>query len=427
MNDEFVRDPQSGDDEAKSSEPKALPEDSETGAAEDTYASQTTSEFPMFNDDFIIGKGFPVGGEPELPEAADTEMPPKGKKKKRKKTGCFGAFAWVFVVIVISLGIAVGLIMGLSDMLGVGKDSICQVEIKQGMTMEQVAAELKEAGAIRYPALFRLYTKLKHYNDYKYGVYEFNSDIGYGGILDKLQTEGAQAETVEVRIPEMANIDDIAVLLEEAGVCSKSDFITTVRNGNFKESFVKDIPVERVYYRLEGYLFPDTYKFYKDDTGKGAVQAIEKMLKNMDSKFTEADRKRASEITAGGMQMNMHSILTLASIIEMEASSHPEEMANVAAVFYNRLEWDEPKLLGSTPTAKYPHGEKYDTNKYEGLPPGPLCAPSLNAIQAALNPTPDFSYTYFVTDKDMKFYYNKSLAEHNATIKTLKAQGKWLG
>ena len=124
---------------------------------------------------------------------------------------------------------------------------------------------------------------------------------------------------------------------------------------------------------------------------------------------------------------SVHEIMTMASIVEMEASASPTEMPKVAAVFYNRLSWDEPKYLGSSPTANYPYGSgRYDTNTHEGLPPGPLCSPSLNAIKAALSPQANFNYTYFVTDKDMKFYYTSSYSEHSNIIAKLRREGKWL-
>ena len=143
----------------------------------------------------------------------------------------------------------------------------------------------------------------------------------------------------------------------------------------------------------------------------------------MNDNWTPEMRARAKELG-----YTMHEILTMASIVELEAGGSPGEMANVAAVFYNRLSWDEPKRLGSSPTAEYKHGGgRYDTNTNEGLPPGPLCAPSLASIRAALWPTENFPYTYFVTDKNMQFYYNETYDKHNATIRRLKNQGLWAG
>ena len=97
---------------------------------------------------------------------------------------------------------------------------------------------------------------------------------------------------------------------------------------------------------------------------------------------------------ATAMGYSLHQIMTMASIIDLEASSGSDtDKQNVSAVFYNRLAWtDQPNLLGSTPTSKYPYGNgRYDTNKTNGLPPGPLCAPSYDSIYAALYPTANFT------------------------------------
>lgn len=389
---------------------------------------ETNSKQKYDECDFVLGSDFVIDASHEEKELKSTR-----KKKPKRRKGPVVVFAWVAGIIIISVALAYALIVGLSDYLGIGDGNICTVEIKQGMSTKQIAETLHEGGAIKMPFLFRVYSRLKGYDGtFKYGVYEFTNDIGYEGIVEKLQTEGAQAETVTVRIPEMATIDQIAIILEEAGVCTAKEFkiaCQEYKTSNLPKSmnFLNEIPIELVYHRFEGYLFPDTYKFYKDESKDCATLAIDKMLRNLDSKLTEEMRKRAQE-----MNLSIHEILTMASIIELEASSHPEEMPNVAAVFYNRLEWtDQPNLLGSSPTMYYPSKERpdkrYDTNVTPGLPPGPLCAPSLNAIKAALYPTEEFSYTYFVTDSEMKFYYNTSLEDHNATIKTLKAQGKWLG
>ena len=378
--------------------------------------------------DFVLGSDFVIDTSQE-----EKDLKTIRKKNHKRSKGPVVVFAWVAGIILVSFALAYVLIVGLSDYLGIGDGRICTVEIAQGMSTKQIAEVLHENGAIKMPFLFRVYSKLKGYDGtYKYGIFEFTNDIGYEGIVEKLQTEGAQAETVTVRIPEMATINEIAAILEEAGVCTVQEFKVACQEYKTSDlpksmSFLNDIPIELVHYRFEGYLFPDTYRFYKDESKDCATLAIDKMLRNLDTKLTEEMRKRAQE-----MNRSIHEILTMASIIELEASGHPAEMPNVAAVFYNRLACtDQPNLLGSSPTMYYPNeknpDKRYDTNVTPGLPPGPLCAPSLNAIKAALYPTENFKYTYFVTDSDMKFYYNTSLEDHNATIKALKAQGKWVG
>lgn len=387
---------------------------------ENSQPLEAKQEADNSSDDFVIGKGFEIDGG----ENGDN----KGKKKKGRHSAgksIIKTIIWILCIIIVSVGLAFGVIYAGADYMGIGfgRGSDVTIEIEQGMSTEQIAEELKEAGAVKIPLLFRVYAKFKHYDSqFKYGVYSFNTEAGYEAISQMLIEEGALAQSVKVTIPEMSSIDDIAEILEENGVCTKSDFINEVQNGEFGYDFIDDIPVDNVYYRLEGYLFPETYDFYNFDSEECAHLAVEKMLKTLDDKLTDGMMQKISE-----SGYTLHEIMTMASIVELEAGGSPDEMANVAAVFYNRLESDDFTTLGSSPTRKYPYGGgKYNTYESPGLPPGPLCSPSLKSIEASIEPTEDFDYYYFVTDASMKFYYNKTLAEHNSTIARLQAANNWI-
>lgn len=373
-------------------------------------------------DEFVIGSGFVIDesvlNEPE---------PQPVKKKKRKKRGVIRTLIWAISILIVSASLAVGSIFFVIDYMGLGGSKKITVSIEENESLDSIAAELKEKGAIRFPFLFKFYANAKgYYEMFTPGAHTFETDAGYSGIVHEFtMVEGYTIETVKVTIPEMATIDDIAKLLEEKKVCSSAEFINEVEKGDFKFSFLKDIPEKKVHYRLEGYLFPDTYEFYVWESQEGAHFAIQKMLENYDLKFNSKYREKATE-----MGYTMHEITTMASIIELECSGYYDEMPKVSAVFYNRLlNWgDQPKMLGSSPTAEYPYGSgNYDTNKIEGLPPGPLCAPSVKSIEAALYPSKKMEkvYYYFVTDTDFNFYYTKNLDEHNSTIYSLRMQGKW--
>ncbi|MGI6270148.1 MAG: endolytic transglycosylase MltG [Candidatus Howiella sp.] len=407
----------------------------------DGGAEAEAAAAPFSDDDFVIGRGFKIEdkgenitlntGERRIPERKTTAAPPPGgrsRRRKKKKSGCLGAFAWIIITLGISVGLAVAAIFGASDVFGIGKSGLSEVNIPEGSSTVEIAESLKDAGAIRFPMLFRLYSKVKHTDGtYQYGLYSINNEGGYDGIIDQLQKEGAKADTTELRIAEMSTVKKIAAALEENGVCTASDFSSVMRSVTFDYDFVKEIPTEMVAVRLEGYLAPDTYEFYvTDDSKTGAELAIRRMLDRTAEIWT-SDRRAKAET----MGYSIHEIMTMASIIELEAGgSSQTDMQNVAAVFYNRLSWNDRKLLGSSPTAAYAQlygNDRYDTNKTEGLPPGPLCAPSEAAIEAALNPTPDFAYYYFVTDASATFHYSKTLAEHNSTISRLQNSGNWLG
>lgn len=380
---------------------------------------QENGGFTDTTDDFVIGKGFEIG------ENAEEDNPSKKRKKHSGGHSLIKTLVWVLCIIIVSVGLAFGVIYAGADYMGIGfgRGVECTIEIEQGMGTKQIAEELQDCGAVKIPFLFRMYAKLKHYDSrFKYGVYTFNNEAGYEALSVMLIEEGAKAQSVHVTIPEMSSIDDIAKILEEKGVCTKSDFLSEVQSGEFDYDFVKDIPEEKVYYRLEGYLFPDSYDFYNFDSKECAHLAVDKMLKTLDQKLTADIRKKISD-----SGYTLHEIMTMASIVELEAGGSPDEMANVAAVFFNRLKSDEFSTLGSSPTRRYPHGNgRYNTYEAAGLPPGPLCSPSLNSIKATAEPTQNFDYYYFVTDASMKFYYNKTLAEHNSTIARLKAAKNWI-
>ncbi len=383
--------------------------------------------------DFINGYGFKVADE-VIPETeSETEFDSKKAKKhsknKKKNKSVVKSVIWIVAIIVVSVGLALGVIYAGADYMGIGfgRGKECELVIKEGTSAAQIAEQLEEQGAVKVPMLFRLYAKMKGYDSqFKYGLYTYNTEAGYEALCEMLITQGHKAESVSVKIPEYATIDDMAVLLSDAGVCEKADFYDAVQNGEYDISFVKDIPVERVHYRLEGYLFPDTYDFYCYDSEECAYLAVKKMLKATESKLT---KDMLEQISKRGY--TLHEVLTMASIVESEsANGSAEDRAKVAAVFYNRLEgknWNQPKLLQTDPSTYYPYGNgRYNTYKTEGLPPGPIGAPSLNSIKAAINPAKDFKATYFVTDKNAKFYFNETLTGHNKTIADLKRQGLWL-
>ncbi len=376
------------------------------------------------SDSFVIGEGFRVA------EAEEDSFTPKKANKNRHSKGngkaVLSAVARIFIIIGVSFLLAVTVILFTADYLGIGIDRGHEVvvEVPQGASTIQIANILKEENAISSPLLFRVYSKLKGYDGkYQYGVYTFNNESGYEYVANLLLTEGAKPDHVMVTIPERASVDDIATLLAENGVCEKTDFYRALDKKVYEQSFVSDIPESEVYYRFEGYLFPETYDFYCYESEECAVLAIDKMLSQMEKVLEEENAyARAQELG-----YSLHEVMTMASIVELEASAYAEQMPKVAQVFYNRLEnWENP-LLGSSPTAKYKYGSgRYDTNTNPGLPPGPYCSPSRTSIKSALYPDKTCTATYFVTDASMNFYFTYSLQEHNNIIAKLKAEKNWI-
>lgn len=371
-------------------------------------------------DEYVIGSGFNIEEIQPLPE--------KPKKKRKRNKGVVRALIWIICILAVSVFGVLTAMVAVADYMGLlGDTTTATVTIEKGESLDSVAQELMDVGAIKFKAFFKYYAGSKNYYEkFTEGVHTFNTETGYAGIVNEFTTvPGFTTETVELTIPELATIDDIAKLFDKKNICSKEDFYDVVENTDFDYDFLDDIPTMSVHYRLEGYLYPDTYEFYVWDSKAGAEQAVKKMLDNFASKIDEEYYAKAEE-----MGYTLHEILTMASIVELECNGYYDEMPKVSAVFYNRLlNWGgEPKMLGSSPTAEYPYGGgNYDTNKKEGLPPGPYCATGINAIKAALYPDEEFDskYFYFVTDTDFNFYYNDTLVNHENTIYNLRMQGKW--
>ena len=360
------------------------------------------------------------------------------QEKRKPRVGLIVVLS-VVALLLIAL-VAVGLYVR-ADIVGRAEDGeAIFVDIPQGASTAQIGSILEEAGVVESSLIFRVYSRVQGYDgQYQYGQYSFTEHNSYGYICQTLKTQGTRAQTVRVTIPEGTGINDyvkdvngedvtvpgIATLLESAGVCTKNEFFAALDAVSLDSPLLSSVSDE-AYYALEGYLFPETYEFYAYDSTECARLAVERMLEETDKRITDDMRKRAQD-----MGYSIHEILTMASIIQMESGQNAAEMPNVAAVFYNRLNSNSFSTLGSSPTCYYGDSFAQDDGRYNtynipGLPPGPLCSPGIAAIEAALDPTADSPYFYFVTDSSGKFYFHKTSAEQQQTINALMSSGKWI-
>ena len=221
-------------------------------------------------------------------------------------------------------------------------------------------------------------------------------------------------ETVRITIPEGYTVSQIGDLLAAKGICTKKDYMAAVTTVDFGQyySFVGSIPATAGRcYKLEGYLFPNTYDFYKN---MDAADAIGKLLR-------EAQNKLVGKYSHS--KLSFDELLTLASIIEKE-TGNKAEMARVSSVFHNRL--NSKMKLQADATINYleryvkpnltenvnRYSEFYNTYKCKALPSGPICSPGANALVAAANPA-DTDYLFFAADKNTgRYYYAATYAEH---------------
>lgn len=280
-------------------------------------------------------------------------------------------------------------------------DENVEVIINEGDDLDIITATLKEAGAIEYEWLFKLYCKFsgsEHYFDP--GIYTINLTYDYHALVNNLMESAGSRETVTLMIREGADSYQIFDLLEENGVCSREKLEQAAANYKFEFPFIEQLPLGETN-RLEGYLFPDTYEFYLMDEPH---KVLNRLLRNFEARLDEDDQ---TAIDNSGYSMRQ--ILTMASIIEGEAANDAERPI-IASVMFNRLNnWEVPllgmdstiyygaKLMGTTFTTEL--DSPYNTYLHQGLPPGPISNPGLNSIRAVLHPA-ETEYYYFATGVD---------------------------
>ena len=243
-----------------------------------------------------------------------------------------------------------------------------------------------------------------------------------GGTSSSQEITTTEDPVVRVTFPEGLTSVEIAEKLEANGVCPAADFMEAVKDfAAVKDSYACLASVKNAAERafaLEGYVFPDTYDFYR---GESAASALKRFLSNANRKLTDERIARAKELG-----YTIDEIVTLASIIQEEAGD-PNEMPKVAAVMHNRLKspaygklqcdvtinyvndriTNSPYLSGDTSV----FAARYNTYKVDGLPVGAICCPGIDAIDAALYPA-DTNDFFFVTDADMNYYYAETYEQH---------------
>ena len=244
------------------------------------------------------------------------------------------------------------------------------------------------------------------------------------------ETAPTEPLTVTVTLPEGFTVVQIAEKLEENKVCSASEFIALTNNYEYIQtlgySFTDLItePENRAFY-LEGYIFPDTFEFYK---GESPERALRRFLDNTDRKLTAEYKQRAK-----ALGYTLDEIITLASIVQEESFTNAS-VKNVASVLHNRLASPSFRRLQCDVTIHYindyvtkskylsgdtsVYAELYNTYKCDGLPAGPITNPGLAAIEAALYPA-ETDYYYFVTDSEWNYYYSSTYAQHQAKCREL--------
>ncbi len=358
------------------------------------------------------------------------------KKKKKKKHGSgriFGVLIMLTLIFVISITLSISIIQVGKDLLGVnGTETLVPFHIPEGATTAEIAEDLYEAGIIEYPKAFVYFSRLSGSDTgYVAGDHEVSSIMAYETIIDELTGIEDNRVSVDVMFQEGITLYDAAKKLEEAGVCEADRFIYFFNTADYGYDFESRLPStlsKLKFYRMEGYLFPDTYTFYEE---MEPADVCRKIYMNFNVKMTEEKYARMTELG-----LTLDELITLASIVQAEAGSK-DVMKDVASVFWNRL--NDPNtfpMLQSDPTSKYVEEvikpnialedelvyNAYDTYICSGLPVGAIGNPGMDAIDAVLYPN-DTNYYYFYANVDTGItYFAETLEEHYQNEQMIKEQ-----
>ncbi|TKS62142.1 MAG: aminodeoxychorismate lyase [Nitrospira sp.] len=285
------------------------------------------------------------------------------------------------------------------------------VVIPNGSTFQHVAALLESEGLIKNRAVFVLFAKSQSADrKIRAGEYELNPGMTPAEILSELLNGHVLLHPLT--IPEGLTIGQIADLAAQDGLTDRADFLRLAKDREFIASL--GIKAET----LEGYLYPDTYKFPHPTKAREVLVAMVEQLRQV----VRPDLLARMQ----DLKMTMHEMLTLASVIEKETGSGGER-PEISAVFHNRLKKRIP--LQSDPTVIYglpafdgnlhkkdlSNPSPYNTYRVQGLPPGPIANPGIQAIRATLYPS-DSRSLYFVSRNDGTHQFSRTLIEHNQAV-----------
>lgn len=371
-------------------------------------------------------------------------------KRRRRRGGVAAAGAALYVVAVIGVSVllaAVGWVCA-GDVLALNKAPLsAEVVLPQDFftsrevtvkgedgaadttqtvleaDMGKVAELLKEKGFIEYKPVFKLFSAMtKAKTKLAPGTYQLNTDMDYRALISALGVKSGSKAEISVTIPEGYSVAQIFELLEEKGVASVTALNDMAANHDYKFEFLEGIPLGDPK-RLEGYLFPDTYRFYVNEN---PLYAINKMLVNFSKMVSKEQRE-----TLKAEGKDLREILTIASMIEKETDG--TDQALIASVIYNRLNHPNSGTNGYLQidaTLVYINGgnqpteadktidSPYNTYLYPGLPAGPIANPGSAAIWAALNPK-ESDYYYYALGTDGRHHYSRTYSEHQAFLNSL--------
>ena len=286
------------------------------------------------------------------------------------------------------------------------------ITVLPGQHFKMIASQLEEAGVLRDSLRFKLFARFKGYDKrIKAGEYRLSAALSPKQVLEIMVS--GKVTLYRITIPEGYNLVQIAGLVSKMGLAEAPEFIRSARD----PAVVNALGLEAD--SLEGYLFPDTYHFPK---GLPLHEIMGTMVNRFREIFSTEWQERARQ-----MDMSVHQVVTLASIIEKETGAAFERPL-IASVFHNRLA--KGMRLSSDPTVIYgiknfdgnltrkhlKTATPYNTYLNKGLPPGAIANPGLASLEAALYPA-ETDYLYFVSKKDSTHQFSTTFKEHNRAVR----------
>lgn len=344
-------------------------------------------------------------------------------------------FSKIFIVIIIIFTCIFGLIVGtfIYNLTPVDKKNNEKINftLQSGWGVIKTAKELKKSGLIHNEYAFLIYSKMTGNSIFLAGNYSLSKSMSTDDILVSISKgENIIKDTVVITFVEGRRFTEYAQNIEDRLGIKSEEVIKKCKDREYlkrlisKYWFITDeILNDKLYYPLEGYLYPNTYEFYKNED---IESVLDRLLTEMDKRL-EPYKEDIIE-----SKMSVHSLLTLASMVELEAVTSEDRLL-VSGVFHNRL--NSGIALGSDVTTYYAEQKKFTDNInadigkcnayntrgscVKGLPVGPICNPSYTSIIAAINPN-NTKYFYFIADKNNKLYYAENYEEHTKIYNYLK-------
>lgn len=366
----------------------------------------------------------------------------KGRPKRKKGEGLLGipsiAATLVWLALILAIGVTAGRMLWVcaADVLAFGReDKPVTITIYESDSMESIVDKLYDAGLIRYKSLFNLYASISDaQEDIQPGIYDLNTRYDYHALVNFMSPRSSR-EVVQLTIPEGYTCRQIFKLLEENRICTARDIAAYAATGELEPYWFLEQVERGSEYCLEGFLFPDTYQFYKNSSPK---EALEKMLDNFDYRFSEEMRAQLDTLNANvtGGNYGVREVTIVASLIEKESAA-PAESPAIAGVIYNRLfRWgDTPAYLNIDASLVYAQGgdnstidtsidSPYNTYTHTGLTPTPIANPGLSSLKAALDPEMHEYYYYVLNPSTGMHQFSKTYEEHEANRTSFAAAAK---